>query len=287
MQVKTSTQPIIVSIPICHYDDVESDKSSRKQLDEAILSTLFDLNVPAVCAINQAVLALFAARQTSGIVVNIGFHQTSVVPILNGKIMHNVGVETMGVGALKLTSFLKDQMQQKNIYFGSLYTVRTLKENLCYVAPDYEAELSKDTTASFQIPSEGVFTLDKERFQTGEILFQPRIAGMRAMGLHHAVALCMEHCQEAELIANETWYRTVVLAGGTACLHGLAERLEQELCGLLPPSKSFGVKVLPPPHGVDSAWYGGKLISNLSTFPSSWCVTKKQFRQRSRHKLLW
>lgn len=96
---------------------------------------------------------MFAARRTSGIVVNIGFHQTSVVPskifllrlkfavqyalltfgilagtVLNGKVMHNVGVETIGVGALKLTSFLKDQMQQKNIYFGSLYTVRTLKE---------------------------------------------------------------------------------------------------------------------------------------------------------------
>ncbi|XP_019196420.1 PREDICTED: actin-related protein 8 [Ipomoea nil] len=285
MQVKTSTQPIIVSIPICHYDDAESDKSARKQLEEAILSALFDMNVPAVCAMNQAVLALFAARRTSGIVVNIGFHQTSVVPIIHGKVMHNVGVETIGVGALKLTSFLKEQMQQKNIYFGSLYTVRTLKENLCYVAPDYEAELSKDTKASFQVPSEGFFTLDKERFQTGEILFQPRIAGMRAMGLHNAVALCMEHCQEAEQITDDSWYKTIVLAGGSACLPGLAERLEKEVRDLLPPSMSFGVRVLPPPCGVDSAWHGAKLISNLSTFPTSWCVTRKQFRQRS--KLIW
>lgn len=287
MQVKTSTQPIIVSIPICHYDDAESDKSARKQLEEAILSALFDMNVPAVCAMNQAVLALFAARRTSGIVVNVGFHQTSVVPILHGKVMHNVGVETIGVGALKLTSFLKEQMQQKNIYFGSLYTVRTLKENLCYVAPDYEAELSKDTKASFQVPSEGFFTLDKERFQTGEILFQPRIAGMRAMGLHNAVALCMEHCQEAELNTDDSWYKTIVLAGGSACLPGLAERLEKEVRALLPPSMSFGVRVLPPPCGVDSAWHGAKLISNLSTFPTSWCVTRKQFRQRSRSKLIW
>lgn len=28
----------------------------------------------------QATLALFSARRTSGILVNIGFHQTSVVP---------------------------------------------------------------------------------------------------------------------------------------------------------------------------------------------------------------
>ncbi|GAB2301375.1 Actin-like protein arp8 [Dionaea muscipula] len=72
MQVKPPNQPIVVSIPICHYDDTESAKASRRQLREAIHSVLFDLNVPAVCAINQATLALYAARKTSGIVVNVG-----------------------------------------------------------------------------------------------------------------------------------------------------------------------------------------------------------------------
>lgn len=31
----------------------------------------------------QATLALFAAKRTSGIVVNVGFHQTSVVPSMS------------------------------------------------------------------------------------------------------------------------------------------------------------------------------------------------------------
>ena len=51
-------------------------------------------------------------------------------------------------------------------------------QNLCYVALDYESELFKDTHASFEVATEGWFTLSKERFQTGEILFQPRIAGV-------------------------------------------------------------------------------------------------------------
>lgn len=42
------------------------------------------------------------------------------------------------------------------------------------------------------------------------------------MALHHAVALCMEHCQDAELTGDDSWFRTVVLAGGSACLPGLA-----------------------------------------------------------------
>lgn len=51
------------------------------------------------------------------------------------------------------------------------------QQKLCYVAFDYEAELLKDTQASFNAV-EGRFTLSKERFQTGEILFQPRLAGV-------------------------------------------------------------------------------------------------------------
>ncbi|THF98077.1 hypothetical protein TEA_027085 [Camellia sinensis var. sinensis] len=341
MRVKTSTHPIVVSIPICHYDDTESAKASRRQLKETMYSVLFDMNVPAVCAINQATLALYAARRTSGIVVNIGFHQTSVVPILHGQVMRKVGVEVVGMGALKLTGFLKEQMQQKNIHFESLYTVRTLKEldgsrslefppriqeeiavsnvgntglcpvlgistyfgstvsnagrvllnplteNLCYVALDYDAELSKDTEGSFEVAAEGWFTLSKERFQTGEILFQPCIAGVRAMSLQQAVALCMDHCQAAELTGDDSWFKTVVLSGGTACLPGLAERLEKELRGLIPQSMSNGIIVIPPVYGADSAWFGAKLISNLSTFPGPWCMVKKQFRYKSRHSLLW
>lgn len=287
MQVKPSTYPIVVSIPICYYDETESAKASRKQLKEAIYSSLFEMNVPAVCAINQATLALYAARRTSGIVVNIGFHVTSVVPILHGKVMRKVGVEVVGLGALKLTGFLKEKMQQKNLNFESLYTVRTLKENLCYVADDYEAELSKDTEASLKVAGEGLFTLSKERFQTGEILFQPRIAGMQAMGLHQAVALCMDHCLAAELTGDDAWFKTVVLAGGSACLPGLAERLEKELHVAILPPMSNGIRVIPPPYGADSAWFGAKLISNLSSFPGSWCMTKKQFRQKSRLNLIW
>ncbi|KAF5796326.1 putative F-box domain, Actin family, F-box-like domain superfamily [Helianthus annuus] len=285
MQVKSSMQPIVVSVPLCQYDDTEAAKAARRQLKEAIHSALFGMNVPTVCAVSQATLALFAAKRTSGIVVNIGFHQTTVVPILNGKIMHKVGVEAMGVGALKLTGYLREQMQQRNLHFDSLYTVRSLKENLCYVALDYEAELRKDTEASYEVAAAGWFTLAKERFQTGEILFQPRIAGMRAMGLHQAVALCIDHCHDAELTADESWYKTVVLAGGTACLPGVAERLERELHDHLTPSIADGIKVIPPPYGADSAWYGAKLISNLSTFPNSWCITRKEFRSKARRNL--
>lgn len=54
--------------------------------------------------------------------------------------------------------------------------VLSILQNLCYVALDYKAELVKDTKASYRI-GETWHSLTKERFQTGEVLFQPRLAG--------------------------------------------------------------------------------------------------------------
>jgi actin-related protein 8 len=80
MRVKPSAQPIVLSTPTVHSDDSQIEKHARRQLRETTFAVLFELGVPAICAIDQAVLALLAANLTSGIVVNIGFHVTTVAP---------------------------------------------------------------------------------------------------------------------------------------------------------------------------------------------------------------
>lgn len=42
------------------------------------------------------------------------------------------------------------------------------------------------------------------------------------MSLQQAVALCMDHCDAARVAGDDSWFKTVVLAGGSACLPGLA-----------------------------------------------------------------
>nr|KAJ0209327.1 hypothetical protein LSAT_V11C400160220 [Lactuca sativa] len=109
------------------------------------------------------------------------------------------------------------------------------------------------------------FTLKQERFRTREILFQSRIAGLYedCKWLASSSGNCLEHCHVAGLTPDETWFKTIVLDGSTACLPGVVERLEKELHVLLPPSISNGIRVIPPPHGADSTWHGEKLLNNV------------------------
>ncbi|KAF5936518.1 hypothetical protein HYC85_027647, partial [Camellia sinensis] len=158
--------------------DTESVKAARRKLKETISSVLFDVNVPTICAINQATLALYATRRTSRIVVNIGFHQTSVFYMVKSCARQGYGM----VLRSKCIALAQLKVKKRDAYNSmssrSLKSMQDTHMNLCYVALDYDAELSKDTEGSFEVVAEGWFTLSKERFQTGEILFQPRIAGM-------------------------------------------------------------------------------------------------------------
>ncbi|GJN26109.1 hypothetical protein PR202_gb14012 [Eleusine coracana subsp. coracana] len=218
---------LIISMPagiIMQEFDTESARASRKQYEETLYSVLFDMNVPAVCAVDQAVLALYASKRTSGIVVHIGFNVTSVVPIFQGRVMYEIGVETVGQGALKLTGFLKELMQQRNITYESLYTVRALKE---------------------------VWLLN--------------------VNLADVLWACIKQYLYV-------WITAIIQKWSVMT----TERLEKELHQLLPSYISEGIRVLPPAFGTDSAWFGAKMIGNVSTFTEEWCLKKKQFRQKIR-----
>ncbi|XP_021761805.1 actin-related protein 8-like [Chenopodium quinoa] len=189
MQVKSTSQPIVVSIPVCHND------SSRKQLKGAIYSALFDMNVPAVCAINQATLALYAARRTSGIVVNIGFNQTSVVPSNNGVII-NLCTRKGSLKSFKEVTYLNTAW---NTSYWDLLAHRFRKRRV------HLGHISSTIVPETLVPE----ALDAHYF------------------------------------------------------------FSRELRELLPLSLSDGIKVIPPPYGVDSAWHGARLISNI-VFKALW-----------------
>lgn len=47
--------------------------------------------------------------------------------------------------------------------------------------------------------------------------------GRQAMGLHQAVALCLHHCADYAVSepSDAGWYKTIVLAGGSASIPGM------------------------------------------------------------------
>jgi len=253
--------------------------SNPKSNREKMVTTMFDtFNVEATYIGIQATLSLYASGRTTGMVLDSGDGVTHTVPIYEGYSMPHA-VMRLNLAGRDITHYLGRIMAERGYNFegsAGLEIVRDVKEKLCFVAQDFEAELlSADTSAemeqTYEVCDGSTITLGNERFRAPECLFQPSLLGMEAEGIDH---LAFESIQACDLDVRRSLYENTVLSGGTTLYTGLQERLHSSLKNLAP--ASVKVRVVAPPERKYMVWIGGSILSSLSSFEEQW-ITKDEY----------
>ena len=156
--------------------------------------------------------------------------------------------------------------------------MRDIKESLCYVALDYEAELEKavkssEIEATFTLPDGNVIAVGNERFRCPELLFNPILNGIELDGIDKTLFGSIMKC---DIDVRSSLYSNIVLSGGTTMYQGLPERLQKEVAALAP--SAMKVKVLAPEERKYAVWVGGSILASLTTFPQM-CVTREEYEE--------
>ncbi|KAJ6798404.1 actin-related protein 4 isoform X2 [Iris pallida] len=166
-----------------------------------------------------------------------------------------------------------------------LYSQRVIasdiKECVCR-APDTafdESAYANIPTTSYELPDGQTLEIGADRFKVPDVLFNPSlvqtIPGMEnfsdAATVRGLPQMVIESINKCDVDIRRELFSSILLAGGTASMQQLKERLEKDLIEEAP--QAARVKVLASGNATErrfSVWIGGSILASLGSFQQMW-----------------
>ncbi|KAM6169906.1 uncharacterized protein ACDL77_018371 [Rhynchocyon petersi] len=247
-------------------DSPISPRTNREKVAEILFE---HFHVPAMQAVHQALLALYAYGRTTGLVLGSGYGTSYAAPILTGD-FSPLDTYRLDIGGCDLTEYLVQLLLAGGHSPPKTELVNHIKETSCYVTMDMVAEMActqAQACVDFVLPDKQVITLGSERFHCPEALFQPNLLGLNQPGLPQ---LALESIRRLESKQQEQLLANVVLDGGSTLMNGFPERLRKEL--------GPGATVLGSPHRAVAVWLGGSIMASRDAFQSLW-LSRREYEE--------
>jgi len=265
-------------LPILICDPLPLGQSSypaRQWMTEVMFEKF---KVKSLAIFNTSVLSLFSTGRTRGLVVESGEGITQAVPVFEGYAIPHA-IFKMEVAGFDITQKVMKMMEKEKgaDHAGNMHVMQALKEKTCSVALDYNsATKGRDGTdeesKSFELPDGQIVQVSQQiRLGAPELLF-----GGRDQGAPSIQKICFEAISTVDLDFRLDLVRSLVVAGGTSMLPGLAPRLKSELSSLLPGEMARQVDICVDSQRKYAAWIGGSMFASLSTFDQV-AITRQEF----------
>jgi actin beta/gamma 1 len=259
----------------------KNPKANREKMTQLMFETF---QCAGLYVAIQAVLSLYSNGRTTGMVCDSGDGVTHTVPVFEGfSIPHAVRknfIAGRAISAHMVDLLTAEGIQEQGGKSAWQQIVIAIKEALCFVSLDIEADKGKsmsssEITKNHELPDGQTIQVNQPRFMAPEALFNPGLIkeGDETDGMHQ---MSFKSIQDCDVDIRKDLYSNVILSGGTTLYAGLPDRLEKELDSMCPQQNM--VKIIASPDRYYSVWTGGSTLSSLSTFENQW-ITKEEYEE--------
>lgn len=229
----------------------------------------------------QATLSLYAMGYMTGLVVDSGDGVTHCIPVSEG-LVNKHAIARMNIAGRHLTDQLSKLLLVRGYNFhtsADFETVREIKEKLCYVSSNLseERKLSKETTIleeDYKLPDGSWIKIGSERFETGEVLFSPYLAGKDCDGLSHMI---FKSVMDSPMDLRAGLFSSILLSGGTTMLPGISTRIKNDVVKLHKTmrggssSSKIKIAVEDPPYRKHLVYLGATALAKIMKInPEMW-----------------
>ena len=202
--------------PILLTEAPLNPKANREKMTEIMFD---EFNTPAMYVAIQAVMSLYAAGKTTGIIFDSGFGVSHTVPIYEGYALPHA-IMRLDLAGQDLDKLMASCLKEEGYNLESvpeMEALREAKETLCYVADDYEVGLESaqpggDNEKSYTLPDGSELKMSALRIKVPEALFQPSFLGMESAGIHETTYNSIMKC---DVDIRKDLYANTELSGGT------------------------------------------------------------------------
>eukprot|EP00475_Leptophrys_vorax_P014764 TRINITY_DN21036_c0_g1_i1.p1 TRINITY_DN21036_c0_g1~~TRINITY_DN21036_c0_g1_i1.p1 ORF type:complete len:472 (-),score=127.32 TRINITY_DN21036_c0_g1_i1:71-1486(-) len=263
-----------------HHFSTTAEREIAREIKEEIMFEKF--SSPAVYIALQAILSLYGAGRTTGLVLDSGDGVTHTIPIYEGYAFAHC-VKRLNLAGRDLSEYFMSLMADKGHHFSTTAEreiAREIKEKLCYVSLDFDNEYKTAESdpakieTSYTLPDGKKITVGKEKFLCPELLFRPSLLGLEESGMHRVV---YDTIQDCEIDIRAAMYGNIILSGGSTMFPNLAERLETEI-GNLMPNREYLKPIYAPSDRKFSVWIGGSILAPLKAFQENW-ITREEYEE--------
>jgi len=265
LNVNPAEHPVLVTEPPLN------PKANRERITQILFE---DFNVSAMYVAIQAVLSLYASGRTTGIVFDSGGGVSHTVPIYEGYALPHAIIR-LDLAGMDLTDYLTNLLSEHGFDFSTAAereVIQDIKEKHCYIALDYDQEMQSAVSGrTYRLPDGQDITLRNERFKCPETLFQPAFIGMESAGIHETTYNSIMKC---DVDIRKELYANTVLSGGSTMFPGIADRMQNEISALAPPTMK--IKIIAPEDRKYLTWVGGSILAALPTFQQMW-ISKQEY----------
>jgi actin-related protein len=269
-------------------------ESQKEKLLELMLETF---NAHSLYLGAAPVFSLYSYGLTTGLVVDSGLDNTTVVPIHEGYALGR-HVTSSPIAGRQLTLYLAQLMKRRGYTFGTpveMDLINNVKEELCFARNPFQtggdmfgptAGAEAEGGKHFLLPDGQAIPIDEQRYDCVEALFDFSILGEQytpkfhmltdhgdffdptiRKGLSWLAFTAINHC---EPVLRPQLYNNIVLAGGSTSFPGTQGRLLEEVRQCYrethPNESMIPISVQDMAARQYAAWLGGVMLSRTPMF---------------------